>query len=277
MATNPKIIPPRLHVLLAAKSPKALIIRRGPSNRVATIGWDRKNNTFTTGQWLKGKLYPFRCDISPDGAYWIYFAKSEKTGQTYTAIAKPPYLKALDFYTKGDAWNGGGLFATTRSYWLNDEGTTHHEKQRTVSGLAVLSKWQNQPNHMGECPNIYFLKLARDGWAEQETTKISAHKYTTIFTKPYNDTWQLRKIFHSGQGHPKGKSPYYESHALYNTKTKAQQDFPGMEWADIDNNRLLWAENGKIITARVSASGLTTPKILFDTTHMEFEELIAPY
>ena len=51
-----------------------MVIRRGPSKSVATLLWDRKRNTFHMGQWLKGRIYERRCDLSPDGKYLIYFA-----------------------------------------------------------------------------------------------------------------------------------------------------------------------------------------------------------
>ena len=69
-----KTFAPRLHVLLARDSSKAVIIRRGPSRKTAVIGWDRKNDTFEVGQWLNGRIYERRCDLSPDGKHFIYFA-----------------------------------------------------------------------------------------------------------------------------------------------------------------------------------------------------------
>ena len=66
--------PARIHVLLARDSPRAVVIRRGPSKEVASILWDRSSDEFSLGQWLKGRIYEMRSDISPDGEYWIYFA-----------------------------------------------------------------------------------------------------------------------------------------------------------------------------------------------------------
>ena len=153
-----KKIPARLHVLFAQKSSQAVIIRRGPSKQVAAIGWDRKDDSFTVGQWLKGKIYPYRSDMSPDGVYWIYFAMSDK-GQPWTAVAKTPFLKALDFYPKNCAWNGGGLFASTQSYWLNDGGNTKHRRERFNSGLSVLPQWKNEPSFSRRMPRHIFLQI----------------------------------------------------------------------------------------------------------------------
>ena len=128
---------PRLHVLLARESNKAIIIRRGPSKHTCVIGWDRGTDQFCIGQWFKGKIYHHRSDISPDGKYWIYFALHNRYGQTWTVVAKSPYLKAVDFYTKDDAWRGGGIFLKNDTYWLNDGGFTKHTRQKKGKELKV--------------------------------------------------------------------------------------------------------------------------------------------
>ena len=76
MTTEPTgpSFPARLHVLLAGNSSQAVVIRRGPSKHVCVIGWDRSRDTFEEGQWLKGRIYERRCDLSPDGRHLIYFA-----------------------------------------------------------------------------------------------------------------------------------------------------------------------------------------------------------
>src|SRR5262245_42154320 len=117
--------PARLHVLLAREARVGLVIRRGPAQSVCTVGWDRINDTFRLGQWMHGRLYERRADLSPDGNHFIYFARnfsrrtSEQTKGTWTAISKVPYLKAISLFGKGDCWCGGGLFLSNRKYWLN--------------------------------------------------------------------------------------------------------------------------------------------------------------
>ena len=66
--------PARLHAILARRGAYAVVFRRGPSDKVAVVGWDRSNDTFTLGQWLRGRIYPLRCDLSPSGKHLIYFA-----------------------------------------------------------------------------------------------------------------------------------------------------------------------------------------------------------
>ncbi|MFN7997407.1 MAG: hypothetical protein U0Q18_27570 [Bryobacteraceae bacterium] len=67
-----KSFPARLHVLLAPKAPNAVAFRRGPANAVCTVGWNRKTDEFHVGQWLRGRIYERRADLSPYGRHLIY-------------------------------------------------------------------------------------------------------------------------------------------------------------------------------------------------------------
>jgi hypothetical protein len=129
--------PARLHVILARKSSRAVVFRRGPSKSVCTVLWDRRDDSFTLGQWLRGRIYERRADLSPSGKYLIYFAMNGRwdsaTKGSWTAISKAPYLKAIALFAKGDCWNGGGLFTGERQYWLN--GGDAHEVQKESGSL----------------------------------------------------------------------------------------------------------------------------------------------
>lgn len=267
--------PARLHILLAHQSPQALILRRGPSKQVAIIGWDRAKDHFTVGQWLKGRIYPDRSDISPDGRHWIYFAMNSK-GQTWTAVAKTPYLKALDFYPKGDAWGGGGLFTSNRSYWLDDREPTEHQNSRCTSGLSLSPHWSRNPDGEETYPNLYFLRLAREGWTQINPTYPYQANQTIRFSKRINAHWQLVKRYHASQP-PVGKGFGFESHMLIHNKSGEEISLPDAQWADVDGNRFLWAEHGRIMSGYVSKDGLQNQTVLLDANPLRFTELVAPY
>ena len=67
-------VPARLHAILAREADLAVVFRRGPSDRVAVIGWNLADDIFSLGQWFRGRIYGYRCDLSPDGRYLVYFA-----------------------------------------------------------------------------------------------------------------------------------------------------------------------------------------------------------
>src|SRR5215510_14560896 len=116
----------RLSVILAREAHRAVIFRRGPSQWTQVIAWDTQTDTFEEGQWFKGRIYSYRCDLSPDGSKLIYFAAkrtrhqfASSYGETWTAISKPPYLTALALWPVGGSWYGGGYFRDNNTVCLN--------------------------------------------------------------------------------------------------------------------------------------------------------------
>jgi len=155
----------RLYFIVARKAPMAVVFRRGPTRQVELLTWDLRNDEVTAGQWLKGRIYERRCDLSPSGKYLIYFAaKYETEMRTWTAISRPPYLTALALWPKGDAWGGGGLFDTERRIRLNHRPT--EMKLRTDFRLAPSMQITHVGEHAGwgEDEPIHDARMRRDGW-----------------------------------------------------------------------------------------------------------------
>ena len=246
----PENIPARIHAILAREAPKAVVFRRGPSGQVCTLGWDMETDTFTMGQWLKGRIYEYRSDLSPDGELLVYFAadfrradtirayteelragkfgpapaaqqaldrglrgdvqdafdeilerspeavmdelrayegqmkdirlaekekleefaRSDKAGApSWTAVSRAPYLKALDLWFNGTAWNGGGLFTGHNCLWLNSPSPDMalQLQARDDLPLQVAEQSPFQQDFCDECPGVYCHRLIRDGCVEK--------------------------------------------------------------------------------------------------------------
>ena len=165
-----KSAPPRLHLILAREAPEAVIIRRGPTAWCRLSLWHTDTDTFEHGQWFKGKIYPERSDLSPDGGLLIYFA-AKHTGFTidpqtdydtsWIAISKPPYLTALALWNGGSTYCPGALFEDNQTVWLpfksgDDAAHPKHQPQ----GLTLKTGIP-----LGTPP--YFFRLERDGWVRE--------------------------------------------------------------------------------------------------------------
>lgn len=270
---------PRIHVLLACQAPLGVVIRRGPSKSVCTVLWDRRNDEFVLGQWLKGRIYERRCDLSPDGQYLIYFAMNgmwqlEAKG-SWTAISRAPYLKALALFPKGDCWHGGGLFTGRNTYWLNDGHG--HSVLRDTRQVRRDKKFQPSEYFGGECLGVYYPRLLRDDWRLVRRESLSKEKDQDIFEKPIQKGWILRKIAHAELGAPPGKGCYWDEHELVFRGSERRIPCPDWEWADVDGERLVWAADGKLFAATLTADGLTQQTELHDFNGMKFEPIEAPY
>ena len=267
--------PARLHVLIARDTKVGLVIRRGPSKSVCTVLWNRERSTFKLGQWMRGRIYERRSDLSPDGKYFIYFAMNgrweSETKGAWTAISRVPYLKAVDLFAKGDCWHGGGLFLSDREFWLND-GHGHTECKKT-SQLLRNSNGHPKDYFGGECLTVYYNRLQRDGWV------MHAKEYqgATLFEKKLPGSWVLRKLAFSEIGAPPGRGCYWDAHELRQESTSTVLAFPEWEWADFVDGHLVFAVEGQLKSAQLDRGKLSREKLLHDFNQMNFEAITAPY
>ena len=247
--------PARLHVILAREAPVAVVIRRGPAKQVCTILWNRRTGEFTPGQWLKGRIYEDRCDLSPDGRYFIYFAfggQPERQYKAWTAVSRTPWLKAIALYSKGSTWGGGGLFTGPRTYWLDSEH------------VCVQDTTEVRRDVRGAEPQISHDRWAEAGWQFRKRMD-AAGEAQGFREKELPRGWTLRLNFAQG----------YE---LEHARSQAHWPLPGWTWAEWDHHRLLWAEQGCLFTAGLDQEkGVGAPKLLHDFNAMKFEARAAPY
>jgi hypothetical protein len=233
-------------VLLAAESPIGVVFRRGPSKLVRVILLNRETDKFTAGQWFKGKIYPDRSDLSPDGRHMIYFAMGgvawaiPKTGGTWTAISRVPSLTALALWPQGDTWCSGGMFTSNSSYWLD----THHESLRNDTKLKRV--------FVRPAPS----RMERDGWVRKETSRKA--KLFVVFEKEMPKGWILRMR----------QNYLIDRYELQQREHGLTLEFPTWEWADLDRKRLVWAEQGCLRAARIEPRKLGAAHTLYDFNGM---------
>lgn len=274
--------PARLHAVFAKDKPYAVVFRRGPSKQVCTVLWDRKKDIFKLGQWLKGRIYEKRTDLSPNGKYLIYFAMNGKweseTGGSWTAVSKAPWLKAIELYKKGDCWEGGGLFLSNNSFWLNDRCFTSGRILNQSSEVIRDDSYIPEGEFGTEDTGVYYRRLIRDGWKLISKKENSKWNSETIFQKTIPKGWVLRKIAHEQVDSPKGKGCYWDEHELINEESEANLAFGDWEWAELDGKSIVWASKGCIYRASIkSRTKIGTPKLLYDFNPLKFEEIRAPY
>ena len=271
--------PVRLHVLLASEAPVGVVLRRGPANAVCSVLWDRKKDTFEIGQWLRARIYERRADLSPDGRHLIYFAMngrwtSEARG-SWTAISRAPWLKAAVLLGKGDCWQGGGLFTSNSRYWLN--GGDCHVVLQDSDEVERDRKFRPTAWYGGGCPSVYYLRLQRDGWILKDRLDAGISDVFTVFEKPLPNGRVLRKYAHGEVNPGPGKACHLDEHEIEHAELARRITFPNWEWADLDGETLVWAEDGCLHRAPVLATEIGEACVLFDFNGMKFERRIAPY
>ena len=281
-------VPARLFGILARDANRAVILRRGPSKWVQLILWHTDTDTFDYGQWFKGRIYERRCDLSPDGSLFIYFAqkiegrtiKDEEYTYAWTAISRPPYFTALALWPKGDCWNGGGLFLSNKKVWLNHpESSSEPHKDHQPKRLTVDAHIESRD----EDESIYFKKLEREGWNQVEEGTWPPYSYMEkahLTTDP--PTWEKRhrsmevslliRFLGYESGRPGGGRIF--NYFLLDGASGEATHLTDASWADWDQRgRLVFTRRGQLIASVAEAF---SPTLLADFNAQEPTDVIAP-
>jgi len=164
----------------------AVVFRRGPSKHTQQLVWNLETDEVTPGQWIKGRVYTKRCDVSPDGRYLVgaftnYKRSKEKREEAkargleseylldgWTAVSRPPYFTSLALWFSGGAWNNGGLWVGPRELHVNDCPCSWYLAQvppRTIKVKALqYGRCEDEP--------LYSDRLHLAGWRTLQTMEI---------------------------------------------------------------------------------------------------------
>lgn len=117
---------PRIYCIPATAAPVVAVFRRGPT-RWAHLGrWDLDAGEYQPGAWLKGRIFPRRSDLSPDGTVLCYFAHKPGSdwehGEAYVALSKLPWLTALHAFGTCGTWTRGYAFRPKGDCPMTEEG-----------------------------------------------------------------------------------------------------------------------------------------------------------
>lgn len=123
----PKTPPCRIEGIIAAKANVAVVFRRGPTRHCQLLLWDLDTDVVTPGQWLKGRVYAKRCDLSPDGRHLVIAA---------TNYSRPPIKVDFEWQTDVDQEDELLRYRRARESALQAVGMTQ-EKLLSMGWTAV--------------------------------------------------------------------------------------------------------------------------------------------
>jgi hypothetical protein len=288
----------RLYVILARDGRSAVVFRRGPSGRVCLLRWWLGSDTFETGQWLIGRIYERRSDLSPDGELLIYFAAVHRAPLvSWTALSRPPFLTALALWPKGDCWGGGGRILSRQHVLINHgaDALALGNGFRLPPGVRVeqMGEWAGK----GEDNPICHDRMVRDGWVCTDPGRASAYR----FDGPARWTLEVPERYERAQPAGRGTAslarlerrlvavgvtdgPWYdERFAVLAAAGTTLRDLGRCDWADWQSNGdLLIAQDGRILrlaaaaAVQASAEPLAGARELIDLAPMQFATCETP-
>lgn len=266
----------RLSIILATDAPKGVILRRGPSDWVQLILWNTHDDTFAEGQWFKGRIYAERCDLSPDGTKFIYFAakhhvpfsRSDEMTNTWTAISKPPYFTALALWSGGGTTHGGGGY-------FEDDLTICLRAFNNPYKDHVPPDWFHI--NTGNCDHDASSELRRlkqSGWKIISRATYAPRDPTSDWQKALYATPEIHQKEDVGHNYRLTMQENGYNYKQYGDRSvitytlqrkRDQAEFLISDtWADWDQQgRFVYAEQGKLFAGNPGRVG-TTPVLLKD-------------
>lgn len=254
--------PPRLHVVPAIASNTALVLRRGPSGQVASLIWNRDSGELFLGQWLKGRIYEYRTDLSPDGRHIVYFAGTGR--KWWTAISRAPWLRAIWLAPRVGTWHGGGAFTPEGRVFLNGD----HPASDLPDGLLPASP-RAYPHgtdgfHMG---GLYPAMQQARGWRI-----VTGTRYDTRLEKQVAPGCILKLSFGL---HRSNRGIISNQYALeFQGQITPQPDW---EWAEPWRGGLQVARRGALWAVPIGTKKTGKPELICDLNDLRFQSREAPY
>lgn len=226
----------RLFGIPAADADVVAVLRRGPSGWCHLGRWDVARRSYEPGAWLHGALYPQRCDLSPDGRWFLGFVVGGARpdwapGNTYVALSRLPWLTALAAWGTGGTWSRGASFAERG---VDEVGAPE------VGDVAAL------PYGLAVTRVASFAVERRRGWRESDDTP----------PRTEHDAWDERRAEHvrMEKREPGGRRVLAVAggYAAFRSGPPGRVEYtldsaplPDVQWAD-------WSLGGRLLVATAS-------------------------
>jgi hypothetical protein len=242
--------PCRLFVYLARAALVGVVLRRGPSEWARLSVWHTGDDTFDHGQWIKGRVYERRSDISADGSLFAAFirqggARPAPTADSWVAISRPPYFTALALWFVGGTYHTGAFFPTPSLVWHGfeerppDMGSLpvwlDAAPPRDIPYVDLTSEWTDR--------TVHFNRLLRDGWHKTEDDV-----HATTWERSHPGTPSRLVMRQRFAGFDRYGGPYLVDYSIRDGG-EATIDLGEATWADWDHRgRLALTREGRLLS-----------------------------
>lgn len=222
----------RIYCITDPESRVAVVMEKRPRQWWRLGRWDLVSGLYEEGAWFCGLLYPQRCDLSPGGLWFSYFAFKPNSdwpaGESYDAISRMPWLQALAAWREIGTYSRGYHFVEECKVWdIGDATVGDVNPCRESFGMR-----RTEPEQ--------FSVARRRGWKESESTPPRSssdvwddlRKVTMEKPSPVDDRaiLSVNGRFQAERGLPDVWPP--DLSAYVHTRKGRATILTGVQWAD---------------------------------------------
>ncbi|HEX5108590.1 MAG TPA: hypothetical protein VFV95_09100 [Vicinamibacterales bacterium] len=241
--------PCRLFVYLARDTPVGVVLRRGPSDWARLSVWHTDTDRIEHGQWIKGRVYERRSDLSSDGAVFAAFVRQSGgrgASDTWVALSRPPYFTALALWFIGGTYYTGAFFPQPGTLWLGFMKEQPPDVGHTPAWLSIApprdvpyidgsSEWTER--------TVHFNRLLRDGWR-----LLDKEPFATLWEHRHPKEPMTLTMIHTFDDFRSFGGPYVVEYTV-RRDGGPEHTLGQATWADWDQRgRLVLAQRGRLLT-----------------------------
>jgi hypothetical protein len=235
----------RLFVYLARRAPVAVVLRRGPTDWARLSLWHTDTDRIEHGQWIKGRVYERRSDLSADGRLFAGFVRQSggrnaEGADTWIALSRPPYFTALAVWYVGGTYHTGAFFPEDDRLWLGymkeappDVGSKppwlHIAAPQPIRYVDGTGEWTER--------TVHFNRLLRDGWR-----LIEREPSATLWERLQPEGTMTLSMVHVLEDFRRFGGPYAVEYTV-TTADGTEHPLGEATWAD-------WDHRGRLVAAR---------------------------
>ncbi|MCB0687836.1 MAG: hypothetical protein KDC53_14975 [Saprospiraceae bacterium] len=204
------------------------------------INYSNREEEIILGAKFYGRISSDRCDISPDGRYFVYFAMgmSTTTGKPerscWTAVCQPPKITADVFLEQPDTWGTGGRFVDDRTVYVSYGAAPQYDTTKDMYFKDLRITFQ---------PPLADEDGISHGWSSADGPDTAA----LVWQKERWGIFLRRKY----RRYNPGKTGSFDAfqYTLWVVDRKIELEFEGIavQWADFDNLDRLVCGHGPFI------------------------------
>lgn len=236
--------PCRLFVYLARGAPLAVVLRRGPSGWARLSVWHTDTDRFEHGQWIKGRVYERRSDLSADGSLFAAFVRQSGRrnvgADSWIALSRPPYFTASAVWFVGGTYHTGAFFPSDDAVWIGFREDTppdigavppslRVETPRAIPYIDGTAEWPER--------TVHFNRLLRDGWR-----LLDRETHASLWERPHPSASSTLTMMQTFEGYRRFGGPYAVRYAV-SSRDGRSEDIGEASWVD-------WDQQGRLIVAR---------------------------
>lgn len=258
----------RIDGLIASEANLAVLIRRAPGRWVRLYTWSFDDDVVVAGDWIRGRVYSHRADVSSNGRYLAVFIWGIP-GANHDAIVicNPPSATPVAKWNVDGSYGGAGIWESNESFLAMPDPYLFECVVKPTDFRVKRSAWIKNPD-----VEIHRRRLLKLGWSNPtDAPRRTLWQWLAGQLPWVGPSFHLRKDIPKGRlecwyGYELERVCAYDQAGNERLRLESNQNHP--QWMDVDRSgRLVYSERGCLYAWKNFPGG--EPELIADLNDLD--------